>query len=167
MKFTKTLKTLKFWSKKKKKKRINNIHHHPPPPCCCNHHGGSHSFQPSAPPLPSWLDYDDQIYSQHLLASEVNFSESSGLPVSYQAQFDEQEHDINPSSSSVSGDVETGGSYQQYMVENPVYGVPVLPARKTVRSAGAFGCVFNVGAHLFRCFFPCYQIKDAQYNFSF
>ncbi|KAJ0800722.1 hypothetical protein HanPI659440_Chr03g0106851 [Helianthus annuus] len=151
MKVMKHLKSLKFWSKKKKKKRITTIHHHSPPPCCC-----SPAFQPSAPPLPSWLDYEQQTYTQHLLTADVKFSV---LP---------KEHDIsnvNPSSSS--GDVETGCSYQQYMVKNPVYGVPVLQSTETERSAGALGCVFNIGAHLFRCFFPCFRIRDVQHNFHF
>ncbi|MFS7919270.1 hypothetical protein Hanom_Chr03g00210771 [Helianthus anomalus] len=150
MKVMKHLKSLKFWSKKKKKKRITTIHHHSPPPCCC-----SPAFQPSAPPLPSWLDYEQQTYTQHLLTADVKFS---ALP---------KEHDIsnaNPSSSS--GDVESGGSYQQYMVENPVYGAPVLQSTETERSAGAVGCVFNIGAHLFRCFFPCFRIRDVRHNFN-
>ncbi|KAK1430022.1 hypothetical protein QVD17_12469 [Tagetes erecta] len=169
----KIMKTLKFWSKKKKKKnkRISNIHHHhsPPPCCCCSHihHHDTRTFQPSAPPLPSWFDYEEQTYNQHLLTSQVKSSEFSGLPVSYEAQFDPQEHDNNPSPATASGDVETGCSYQQYMVENPVYGASILPSRKAERSAGAVGCVVSVGAHLFRCFFPCFHIRDAQTKFGF
>ncbi|KAI3707805.1 hypothetical protein L2E82_36647 [Cichorium intybus] len=167
MKVMKTLKTLKFWSKKKKKKKINNIHHHSSPPCCFCHH----PVQPSAPPLPTWLDYEEQTYNQHLLESEVLFSEFSGLPISYQAQIDPQEDAIgidnvspesgvvNPPLLSESGG-ETGCSYQQYVVENPVYGVPVLQSSKTERSAGGVGCVLNIGAHLFRCFFPCFRIRE-------
>ncbi|XP_023736061.1 uncharacterized protein LOC111883967 [Lactuca sativa] len=164
MKVMKTLKTLKFWSRKKKKKKITNLHHQSPPPCCCCHH----PVQPSAPPLPTWIDYEEQTYNQHLLEYEVNFSEFSGLPVSYQAHIDPQEDSIgnvppepvNPPLSSESSGGGIGCSYQQYLVENPVNGVPVLQSRKTERSAGGVGCVFNIGAHLFRCFFPCFRIRD-------
>ncbi|KAI3701995.1 hypothetical protein L6452_27559 [Arctium lappa] len=171
MKVLKTLKTLKFWSKKKKK-TIKNYRHSlspppPPPSCCCrHHHDGSHTLQPSAPPLPAWLEYEEQTYNQHLLASDVKFS---GLPISYQARLDPEEDErrstVPPEPSvmiATSGDVETNCSYQQYMVQNPVYTVTVLQSTTTdrSRSAAAVGCVFNIGSHLFRCFFPCFRIRE-------
>ncbi|PWA68077.1 hypothetical protein CTI12_AA312410 [Artemisia annua] len=175
MKVIKTIKNLKFWSKKKKKKKINNnnVNHNSQTQCSCHHnHDGYQSFQPSAPPLPLWLDYEEQTYTQHLLASDLNLNISPRLPISYQAQNLQEDDDtsnaavdtdvvVNTALASGSGDVDQiGCSYQQYMVEKPVYEVPVLRSREVERSAGYVGCVFNVGAHLFRCFFPCFRIRD-------
>ncbi|KAL4580641.1 hypothetical protein LXL04_016841 [Taraxacum kok-saghyz] len=139
MKVMKSLKSLKFWSKKKKKKKINNLHHQYPPQCCCHHH----PVQPSAPPLPTWLDYENQTYNQHLLASEEDHGIEHVSP---------EPVNVNPPLLSGSGG---GGG-----IENPGYGVPVLESRRTERSAGGVGCVFDMGAHLFRCFFPCFHIRE-------
>ncbi|KAL1833396.1 hypothetical protein ACET3Z_003047 [Daucus carota] len=55
----------------------------------------------------------------------------------------------------------TSSSYQQYMVPNPVYGMPVVPTARRERSVGVFGCVFNVGKLLVRFACPCFRITEA------
>nr|GEU71607.1 hypothetical protein [Tanacetum cinerariifolium] len=101
-----------------------------------------------------------RAYTQHLLAYDLNFNVSSRLLISYQAQNLQQDDDnsnakieidvvVNTSLASGSGDVDQiGCSYQQYMVEKPVYKVPVLRSREVERSDGYVGCVFNVGVHM-------------------
>ncbi|KAM7482006.1 hypothetical protein LguiB_006589 [Lonicera macranthoides] len=179
MKVISSMKKLKFWSRKKKKKKITSInhHHHPPPPsntyqCCCHHqyhhHNHHHNIvEPSAPPLPpSWLDYDKTYSYDSLLASEVSTSTGtpfSGLPgSSEEAQLGSQECEIAPEFNPVLSSA-SSSSYQQYMVPNPVYGVPVEPPQPAKeRSVGFFGCVIQFGAHLIRCFSPCFRIKEVQ-----
>ncbi|KAL7237898.1 hypothetical protein ACSBR2_004073 [Camellia fascicularis] len=161
MKFAKAMKKLKFWSRKNKKKKKTTTHitnhHHPPPPLPppCHH---CHSWlpapvQPSAPPLPPWFEYD-----------QTHNSFSASAIGSSQTEFTQQEivPELN-SMYSTSTVVPVGNgntSYQQYMVPNPVYGVPVVPAARKEKATGFFGCVFNIGRHLIRCFCPCFHIRE-------
>ncbi|CAK9140433.1 unnamed protein product [Ilex paraguariensis] len=153
MKMMKTMKKLKFWSRKKKKKKTHLITDYPPPPCHC--HCLCHPIQPSAPPLPSWLDYElthDTIFTPE--AGSV--SSLAGLS---QVDFAPQDivHEVNPVNPTLSY---CNTSYQQYMVPNPVYGVPVVSEVRRERSGGIFGCVFDIGVHLIRCFCPCFRIRE-------
>lgn len=148
------MKRLKFWSKKKRKRKAYHpLPYYPPPPPPPSrpapappppllppiiHHWCSSCSraEPSAPPLPpSWYAPDEG--GDALLAAEP-------------AEPAAPEFDV---------------SYQQYLVENPVYGIPVstqIAEPKTERSGGLFGCVLNFGMHFVRCFFPCYSIKEVQ-----
>lgn len=161
MKLIKAMKKLKFWSTKNKNKKYKNhyykAHYHfqppyhppapppPPPPlplagapCPC--HFCQQPVEPSAPPLPPWLE--SQLSTTHEDISGPNRA--------------------NPFSDPSSG---SGSSYQQYLVENPVYEEPLLvPMTKkgaTRSSRGLFGCGVNVGSFLIRCFCPCFHISDA------
>lgn len=90
------------------------------------------------------------------LAGEVNYHTFSS-----EAQFAflaPQENEMNPLTPALP--VSTCSSYQQYLVPNPVFGMPVVPPPRRERSAGVFGCVFNIGAYLIRCFFPCFRIQE-------
>uniref|UniRef100_A0A5B7BTH8 Uncharacterized protein n=1 Tax=Davidia involucrata TaxID=16924 RepID=A0A5B7BTH8_DAVIN len=160
MKMIKAVKKLKFWSRKKKKK--NHLIEHfpppppPPPPRYFHFHCSCPQFQPSAPPLPSWLEYEQTHDS--IFAAEV--SPVSGTASSSEAQFPPQE--IVPELSSLyDPTLPVSTSYQQYMVPDPVYGMPVVSAVKRERAVGFFGCIVNIGAHLIRCFCPCFRVRDA------
>ncbi|PIA37064.1 hypothetical protein AQUCO_03100076v1 [Aquilegia coerulea] len=151
-----SLKQLKIWSRrKKKKKNNNNVFHnsylpaHPtcpaplPPPLPLTHSCSCSAFQPSAPPLPSWLNFEqnniDHSAFRVFPASTLDYESVSEItPL------------CPPSINS------TTTSYQQYMVSSPVYGVPMMPTMHTGKSGGILGCVFGVGADLIRCFCPCF-----------
>ncbi|KAK7331544.1 hypothetical protein VNO80_28280 [Phaseolus coccineus] len=136
----KAVKKLRFWSKKKRKKR----HEHEPLYCCCS--CSISNTQPSAPPLPSsWLHVEEHSYGTFLSETEVAQPPYSS-PVS-----------CTPNSS----------SYHQYMVSvsEPVYGLPVpvihtATKRERERSSGQFGRAFSFGSYVFRCLFPCFQIRE-------
>ena len=148
------MKKLKFWPRKKRKKKTHHpLPYYPPPPtrpppppppllpshhCCCS----CSKAEPSAPPLPSsW--YNSGEAHESLLAAGV---QPAAPELEYPALLI---------------DDESSSSYQQYMVPNPVYGIPVsVEAARRERSGGVFGCVVNFGMHLFRCFFPCYRIRE-------
>lgn len=171
MKVMKAMKKLKFWSRKKKKKKAFYIDRPPPPPppppCHCQYQYYN-PYEPSAPPLPassssSWFDYDhetqDTIYAN---SDFISFTSSSQSPAQ-DPKF--ARHDFNPVPELSPQDpimpAASTTSYQQYMVPNPVYGVPAsVPQVRRERKGGAFGCMFAFGVHLFRCFFPCFHIRE-------
>ncbi|KAJ9687719.1 hypothetical protein PVL29_016271 [Vitis rotundifolia] len=151
MKMLKTLKKLKFWHRKKKKKKPYLPPPPPPPPppplpsphCCCS--------CPSAPPLPPWYD-TEQAYDAAAAAAPV-----PGFVYSTPQQ--EIVSEARPSYPTLP--VTSTSSYQQYMVPNPVYGIPAVPAPTKEKSAGLFGCAVEIGRYLFRCFCPCFQVREA------
>ncbi|XP_049402385.1 uncharacterized protein LOC125866126 [Solanum stenotomum] len=159
MKLTKAMKKLKFWSKKKKKKRVPLLERppSPPPPIlpCYYHCPYNYPVQPSAPPLPPWFEYvqpyDDSIYTTEQVSGSTsdNSNQPNGSTIS---QHIDNVGEINQPKPTLSDH----SLPQQYMVQNQVYGIPV----RTERAGGAFGCVINFGAHLFRCFFPCFHIRE-------
>lgn len=149
------MKKLKFWSRKKRKKKSNSYepytYYYPPPPAqnyyhhCCTI---IPSLQPSAPPS---LDYNDQTH--HLeYASESQYTSSHEIVV--------ETNSINQAI--LPGDSIGTCSYQQYMVPNPVYGLPLPAVQETTREkfSGFFGCVFNFGANFIHCFCPCFRIRE-------
>ncbi|KAK9928851.1 hypothetical protein M0R45_025970 [Rubus argutus] len=165
----KAVKKLKLWSRKKRKRRP-----HPPPPpydpppppparhqchCCCSYTASSSTTQPSAPPLPPWMDYTEPTHEIETLpvpelrhpAPELAYHP---LPVPVQQE----------STSALNLNTSQTSSYQQYMVPipDPVHGVPVAqaPTAARERSAGFFGCVVDFGTHLFHCLFPCFHIRE-------
>ncbi|XP_008218648.2 PREDICTED: uncharacterized protein LOC103318957 [Prunus mume] len=173
-KMIKAVKKLKFWSRKKRKKKT---HHHqpyypPPPPTrpaplppgprhhCCSCSSSTYSTQPSAPPLPPWLDAE--YTHEALFAPLVQPAPEFG----YQADPRQQEPTMKTNAGSGTTSIyPTSSSYQQYMVPDPVYGVPVAQttrATTTERSAaaGVFGCVVDFGIRFFRCFCPCFHIRE-------
>ncbi|KAF9617661.1 hypothetical protein IFM89_037804 [Coptis chinensis] len=157
-----SLKKLKIWSRRKKKKKISHAHSYtspptrpaPPPPIhCC-----SCSFaQPSAPPLPSWLDFEQSHIANTAFGM---FGDSSlGQPISEDHIVHEEiVSEITPLCPSFP--ISSTPSYQQYMVTSPVYGVPVAPATQTEKFGGVFGCAVSVGANLIRCFCPCFRFRQ-------
>lgn len=172
MKVIKAMKKLKFWSRKKKtKKKPFFTQQQQPPESSCHyyHHHHCHYYpvEPSAPPLPSWLDYNR---TQETISGTDHFASptTSAMGGSSRAPFtteDERAPFSSQDSSTLQEEIngKNTTTYQQYMVENPVYGVPALPPQaRGERDAGAFGCVFSFGAHLFRCFFPCFHIREAK-----
>ncbi|KAL3515767.1 hypothetical protein ACH5RR_022669 [Cinchona calisaya] len=176
MKMMKAMKKLKFWSRKKKKKKTFFIEHPPPPPPCHHcHYQYYYPFEPSAPPLPSsssWVDYDQENQETIYANSEfISFTSSNQdqdqdqdrARVRTYAPFthtNPMQDPISPQDPSMQADSTT--SYQQYMVPNPVYGVPIVPPVRREKRGGAFGCMFAFGAHLFRCFFPCFHIREVE-----
>ncbi|WOG84299.1 hypothetical protein DCAR_0103482 [Daucus carota subsp. sativus] len=157
MKVMKNIKKLKFWSRKKKKK-VNFVENPAANAPCCYH---NHQFQPSAPPLPP---YYEQIHEASYSAS-LNYHTFSRYPSNdFQFAFPSEENDIDPEikpSHPALPISSTSSSYQQYMVPNPVYGMPVVPTARRERSVGVFGCVFNVGKLLVRFACPCFRITEA------
>lgn len=56
---------------------------------------------------------------------------------------------------------ESSDSYQQYMAPNPAYGLPVeAESEGRERPSGFFASVAGFGFDLFRCFFPCFHIRE-------
>lgn len=165
MKVIKNMKKLKFWSRKKKKKKIHFAENPPANAHCCCH---NNQFQPSAPPLPP---HYDQIHEASYAASVANYHTFSGYPLNTSNDFqftftwEENENYVDPEIQPLLPTLPvstTSSSYQHYMVPIPVYGMPVVPtARRSERSFGVIGCVFNVGKHLVRVACPCFRIKEA------
>lgn len=155
----KAMKKLKLWSRKKRKKKTHQLppphypppnYPPPPPPLPSYHHcfcTCSPSTEPSAPPLPAWLE-PQQNYGTFLAPNVEPIPE-----VTYQTQA----HQVPPHEITMEPK-----SYQQYAVSEPVYGIPInqTEAKRSERSRGLFGCVFSFGAHLFRCLFPCFHIRE-------
>lgn len=164
----KAVKKLKFWSRKKRKKKTHQSYYptppppYPPPPppppsrshCCCSCY--SSSTQPSAPPLPpTWFDSDP--------TRDTFFSAPEPPSYSNQSEFREEEIGLDSTKPLYPTLPESSSSYQQYLVPNPVYGIPVSQTARREKSAGVFGCVVNFGIHLIRCFFPCYRICEVRW----
>lgn len=147
----KAVKKLKFWSRKKKKKKNHQPYYPPPPPPCYHCCGCSSSTEPSAPPLPPWLEAE-QNYGTFLLQPTLEPAPELTYPSPVHAPSRESVVEPNP--------VERSSSYQQYMVPEPVYGIPITQTATRERSGELFGCVFSFGAHLFRCLFPCFHIRE-------
>ncbi|EXB80400.1 hypothetical protein L484_010969 [Morus notabilis] len=152
------MKRLKIWSRKKRKKKAYNyLPYYPPPPPPSrpppppplpqiNHHSccSCSRAEPSAPPLPQslWITSEEEA----ILAAQV--VQPAAPEFDYAAMPDDEI---------------SNSSYQQYMVPDPVYGIPVSTRNaKTERSGGLFGCVLDFGIHLIRCFIPCYLIKEVK-----
>ncbi|CAN4110774.1 unnamed protein product [Withania somnifera] len=164
MKLTKVMKKLKFWSKKKKKKKTTPLLEQPPSPLLTNYYHCPYCpIHPSAPPLPPWFEYEQQQQPHHSsiftteqgsTSTSVNLSQPNGTMDSLHAN--NVSHELNQAKPTQSDNTLP----QQYIVPNQVYGVPVTAEATTERAAGAFGCVINLGAYLFRCFFPCFHIRQ-------
>ncbi|KAG2704384.1 hypothetical protein I3843_05G001700 [Carya illinoinensis] len=153
MRMMKAVKKLKFWSRKKRRK--NHVHepYYPPSTCHCGH--SYYSTQPSAPPLPPWLDLEQTC---HPIPSPVIHA-LPDLTFPSQNQLSQQEI-VFETTSIMHPVMPAATSYQQYMAPNPVYGVPLVQTTRRERRAGFFGCVINFGIHLIRCFCPCVRIRE-------
>ncbi|KAA0054146.1 AUX/IAA protein [Cucumis melo var. makuwa] len=130
-----TKKKLKgLWSKMKKKKpnkTQTNCYQY-----CCSCHCSSSSHlhhQPSAPPLPPWLNEDPTF-----------------LPPPTQSQFEHPDR--------ADGMVTNQWSYQQYLVAEPVYGVPIIVKTESRRDQKWKRLI-----KLFDCFCPCFGITQQLY----
>ncbi|XP_059648305.1 uncharacterized protein LOC132294455 [Cornus florida] len=162
MKMIQAVKKFKFWSRKKKKKKKRKNSHdieYPPPPWHC--HFSYHPVQPSAPPLPPWLDYGqshDTILAAEISPPLLGFASSSQAQLPPPQEIVPELKPLDPTLSISSTTSIT--SYQQYMVPNPAYGMPVAPPVRREREAGLFGCVVDIGIHLIRCFCPCFRIRE-------
>jgi hypothetical protein len=162
MKMMKTVKKLKFWSRKKRKKKTHEPYYPPPPlpppPCHCCH--SCYSTQPSAPPLPPWLDFE-QIH-QAIPAPALQPDPDLFYPNQTRVHTQEIVSETTPliMHPALPAATASDTSYQQYMAPKPVYGIPVGETGRRERRAGFFGCVVNFGLHLFRCFCPCFRIRE-------
>ncbi|KAL4332372.1 hypothetical protein GQ457_07G033450 [Hibiscus cannabinus] len=167
MKLLKAVKKLKFWSKKKKKRKSlapqPSFSFTPPHSHSCYssssvhsshyYYQCSYSVQPSAPPLPPWLQAE-------LTQDESPTPEQAEPFPEFSYQTDQVQHSTQ--------DIESGPmltaaapSYQQYMDPNPVYGLPLVQETgRRERSGGFFGCVIDFSLHLIRCFCPCFHISE-------
>ena len=154
MKMMKAVKKLKFWSRKKRKKKTQEPYYPPPPPPCHCYHS-CYSTQPSAPPLPPWLEPE-----QTHLVPDISYPSQTQLPPQPREIIDVLETSpMYPTLPAPTASI-SSSSYQQYMVPNPVYGMPVVETARRERRAGFFGCVVNFGVHLIRCFCPCFSIRE-------
>lgn len=160
----KAMKKLKFWSKKKRKRKNHPPYYplppnYPPPPPPCHHFRPySSATEPSAPPLPPWFEAEQNYgtFSQPSFETAPEVTYPSQAKVVHQPEIVEESKPVYQNVP-----VERSSSYQQYMVPEPVYGIPITQTDKIERSRGLFGCVFSFGGHLFRCLFPCFHIREA------
>ncbi|XVE91015.1 hypothetical protein DITRI_Ditri20bG0122100 [Diplodiscus trichospermus] len=160
MKMFKAMNKFKFWSRKTRKRK--NSSRSPPYHCHCCY--SCSSVQPSAPPLPSWL----LLELTQDAAAPIPVPDHQAEPFPELSYTTDQPH--YPSQDMVSGPMfpasvpapalALAASYQQYMVPDPVYGLPVVQTARRERSAGFFGCVIDLGFHLIRCFCPCFHINE-------
>ncbi|ESQ54906.1 hypothetical protein EUTSA_v10026492mg [Eutrema salsugineum] len=148
------MKKLKFWSRKKRKRKQacpSQAHQ-----CSCEYSSVLSAVEPvaeavvvepTAPPFPFWFD---EIGS-------VSAPDTSAFPWNTQLPHNQEETivETSPLLSQVS-DLRIYQSYQQYMVPNPSYGVPIVDAAPAKKSMGMFGCVIEVSLNVIRCFFPCF-----------
>jgi hypothetical protein len=156
MKMMKAVNKLKFWSRKKRKKKTQEPYYPPPPPCHCCH--SCYSTQPSAPPLPPWLDLEQT--HQAIPAPVLQPFPDLSYPNQTRVPIHEIVSETSPIMYPTLPATASTPSYQQYMAPNPVYGIPVGQTARRERTAGIFGCVINFGIHLFRCFCPCFHIRE-------
>ncbi|KAL3598007.1 hypothetical protein D5086_005925 [Populus alba] len=145
----------KFWPRKKKRKKTLQYHesyyHHPPSSChcCCSY--PTAPTQPSAPPLPPWLEPE-------LTYEAVSAPGLQSLPeLAHPSQIQVPSQEIVMETTPI---YPTLPSYQQYLVPNPVYGVPVEQKPRREKSTGFFGCVVNFCANLISCLCPCFRIQE-------
>ncbi|XP_077236770.1 homeobox protein [Tasmannia lanceolata] len=157
-KMIRALKKLKVWSRKKKKRKINTLQPPTTSHCC----SCSKYTQPSAPPLPSWLDFEQpqETFSRSDPTCEA-FSVPPFDPSKVRTQVSSSEiiSEITPLYTPVAT-LPVSISYQQYLAPAPVYGVPIMPVIRQERAAGLFGCVASVGTTLMRCFCPCFRLRS-------
>ncbi|XXG58295.1 hypothetical protein AAC387_Pa04g0640 [Persea americana] len=156
----KALRKIKNWSSRKKKRRKSNIFQPPSYPHCCS--CGTPPplppLQPTAPPLPSWLDFD---YQQDEASGSVP---PSTFPT--QHQFELLSPEITSSEITplyVPQPLPMATSYQQYLAPAPVYGMPVTPStpvNSTRRGSGFCGWIASVLSRLIRCLCPCIQFHQ-------
>ncbi|KAG5248423.1 formin protein [Salix suchowensis] len=145
----------KLWPRKKKRKRSHQYqepyYHHPPSPChcCCSYPAAP--TQPSAPPLPPWLE--PELTSEAISAPGLQSLPDMARPSQILVPSQEIVMETSPV-------YPTLPSYQQYLVPSPVYGVPVEQKTRREESTGFFGCVVNFCASLISCFCPCFRIQE-------
>ncbi|XP_058113787.1 uncharacterized protein LOC131256765 [Magnolia sinica] len=164
----KAFKKLKIWHRKKKKKKYYSLPQPPPTPHCCS---CSAKLQPTAPPLPPWIEIDQPqeadspfvpIYGSFPSQQQALFQPSDAMvgsfPSDQQALF--QPSDAIASEIYAPPVQPVTPSYQQYLAPRPVYGVPVMPVASTEKSAGLFGCVVSIGTFLIRCLCPCFRFRN-------
>ncbi|PIN18714.1 hypothetical protein CDL12_08606 [Handroanthus impetiginosus] len=159
MKVMKAMRKLKFWSRKKRRKCFLSEPPPPPPPlrpaptppyyAVYSHY---EPLLPSAPPLPPWLEYDHQMPSTSEVNSAPEISENS----TNKAHFSPPPEICDPEVSNPIEFKSNNGCRNYTVCDNPV--VPEL--KKIERDGGAFGCVVSFGAHLVRCVFPCFHIRE-------
>ncbi|XP_010439064.1 PREDICTED: uncharacterized protein LOC104722568 [Camelina sativa] len=155
MKVMKAMKKLKFWSRKKRKRKQAS-------PSQPDHHcsydysstvAAAVAVEPTAPPLSFWFDETHNLCPPETSAFPWN---NTQLP----HQQEETIVETTPLLLSQVSDLRIYQSYQQYMVPNPTYGVPIVesephpPAATAKRSVGIFGCVIELSSSLVRCFIP-------------
>ncbi|CAN1147378.1 hypothetical protein LINPERHAP2_LOCUS15839 [Linum perenne] len=167
----------KFWPRKKKKKKPYGYCHHQPDTLhniitssssSSYHSSSSYSSyyippppppQPSAPPLPPWLE------TSPLLQAHPDLSY---YPTHFQEQTPSNSVIDTATTAAVAGSSSSSSStsYQQYMDPLPAaYGIPVVQQRE--ESVSGFYTLFvKFGANLFGCFLPCFHIQEVppRYN---
>ncbi|KAK4762097.1 hypothetical protein SAY87_029981 [Trapa incisa] len=119
----------------------------------------SYQYEPSAPPLPPWLESEQQILLQYA-PSDTIVQEDSG-----------SSRTLGTADSGSSRTLGTADSNQYQLhtaPEDPVYAAPeavILPApsdrRERSGRGGFLGCLSGLGINAIRCFFPCFHIKEA------
>ncbi|KAK9750053.1 hypothetical protein RND81_02G170000 [Saponaria officinalis] len=204
MKLIKSMKQLKFWSKTKKRKKFQQYHklaydHYirpsfynpppppnrppplpPPPPPPPEHHSSvcechfCEVVEPSAPPLPPWLEIHERSYSGQesenwgdpiLEVGESGLSKGRWMSVSEKETHESSLHERYSGQASdnwVEPFLEVGesGSSEDdrwMSVSEEKCGVV---KRRGGGSGKLFGCIVDVGDFLFRCLFPCFRVSN-------
>ncbi|KAL3635213.1 hypothetical protein CASFOL_019760 [Castilleja foliolosa] len=156
MKMIKAMKKLKFWPRIKKRKKNLLLTKSPPRPPPSRPapprpyypiHSQYEPLLPSAPPLPPWLEYDMQFQeTQSITPSDVDHDDNSIASKPH----------LSPPR-----DQETRSREILCNQEYIVYEESVVPQlMKLEKGNGAFGCVVGFGAHLVRCVFPCFHVRE-------
>lgn len=147
MKVMKAMKKLKFWSRKRRKRKQacpSQSHQ-----CSCEYSSTVSAVEPTAPPLPFWFDETQSLCEP---------AETSAFPWNTQLPHKQEETIVEIKPLSQASDLRLERSYQQYMVPNPNFGVPIVdPAPAKKRSVGIFGCVIELSSTVARCFFKCFS----------
>ncbi|KAJ0009970.1 hypothetical protein Pint_33091 [Pistacia integerrima] len=156
----KVMKKLKFWSRKKRKKEHSYDYDQHQPYYCPHYHQyycscTSSTPQPSAPPLPPWLESDEtECYESY-----------DYVPSQTQLEYSEEDVEETSPICPELKNSESSESYQQYLAPNPAYGLPVTAeSGRRERRSGFFGCAAGFGFDLFRCFFPCFHIREVSHE---
>ncbi|KAF8117812.1 hypothetical protein N665_0008s0154 [Sinapis alba] len=149
MKVMKAVKKLKFWSRKKKKHKQASSSSQPHQCSCDSSSVSAPLLEPTAPPLSFWFDETQRLYAPET---------SSASPWNTELPQKQEETIVEIKPLSQVSDLRIHQSYQQYMVPNPSFAVPIIveaaPAKRS--SVGIFGCVIELSSNAVRCFFPCF-----------
>lgn len=122
---------------------------------CCSHAYSSYAH-PSAPPLPPDWVWDISPQS----ANPSTRQESNHLRQVTRKTSLETLIDVAGTGTNIQAadDYTASSSYQQYMIPNPGFGLPL--SKNKAKPDGFFSCALKFGTHFLTCVCPCLSISD-------